>query len=162
MVPGSSWKITWWWQLKYLLLFNPTYLGKWSTLTIIFFQMGCNHQLDSHLDPQSPGGLVQMIFLFSWVIVPSFWGVVDLEGVCHTPKRTMKMGIQHFCSFERWGSFDFFLLFVFQGNVYCWKNCGVFLFRSMWSRSICLLLFPIVVFQVWGAARGRAMFLACH
>ena len=99
----------------------------------MFFQMGCNHQLDSHLEPQSHGGLVQMIFHdfpFQlgdfWGSMFSFRGVIDLEGVYHIPKRTMKMWIQHLCSFERWGSFVFFLLFVFQGKVYCWKNCGVF------------------------------------
>ena len=38
------------WQLKCLFIFHP-YLGKWSNLTSIFFQMGWfnHHQLDSHL-----------------------------------------------------------------------------------------------------------------
>ena len=115
------------------------YLGKWSNLTTIicFFQMGCNHQLDSHLEPQSHGGLVQMIFHdfpFQlgdfWGSMFSFRGVIDLEGLYHTPKRTMKMGIQHFCSFERWFLLICSYYLCFRGmsigkiEVFFFGSCG--------------------------------------
>ena len=77
-----------------------------------------------------------MIFLFSWGdfwgSMFSFRGVIDLEGVYHIPKRTMKMWIQHLCSFWTMRFFCFFLIICVSGEslllekLWCffWGSCG--------------------------------------